>query len=921
MLRFISDSVTARSLTLASYTSTTAMTDEACVNFCIGKGAIYAGTEYAQECCKLFSPMPANVFVVFLQWTIDQTPLFMEKTSANINTCTDCGNSITNGGVAAAATDCNMACTGAAGEPCGAGNRLNVFMNTVATPPPGPVTNPGPTGWGLLGCYTDAVGARTLTVGVAAGGAATMTVESCVAACAGYTYAGVEYAAECYCGNAFSNGGGPAPDGFTGCNMPCNGNASEYCGGSNRLDVYQAGKVVSSSTTTSKATTTTTTSQVTTTTSGAANPTGWSLLGCYTDSVAARTLTVGMAVVGGPAAMTPQVCTAACQAAGYVLSGVEYSAECYCDNTLHNGGGPAPDGNTGCNMACNGNAAETCGGANRLDLYSYGGATASSATTTSVSKTTTTSATSTVTGLPTGWTYKGCWVDGTARILPFEQDSTTLTVQSCIATCAGLGYSIAGMEYSTQCFCGNFVQNGGALATADTDCAMACGGNAGEICGGPDRVSLYSNGTVKAYAAPTPLETGLPGNWVYQGCLADMVNYERTFPYAIDDLDTNNTAQSCLGLCSTYGYSAGGMEYGDQCYCGDLSNVLAAGATLIANTSCNTPCPGDPTQLCGGGNAIQYYRWDNLNTWNYASGNAAGAYQFLIGGLNIPLIVSPLVNGKVTFVSKYGTDPANSTGSYELDPSAIDDFSVAWRTMTGLQTDVFCSASLTLPDRVGRQINIGGWSGVSTYGIRLYWPDGSPGVQGVNEWKENQNELQLQKGRWYPSAMIMANGSILVVGGEAGSNGAPVPSLETLPTPAGGDTTLFMDWLNRTDPNNLYPFLVVLPSGGIFVAYYNEARILNEVTFATTTTLPNIPGAVNNFLAGRTYPLEGTTMILPQVYPYSAPLSILICGGSTPYQGIALDNCVTIQPEVTGAQWSIERMVSPSHRLYVPPPC
>ena len=65
--------------------------------------------------------------------------------------------------------------------------------------------------------------------------------------------------------------------------------------------------------------------------------------------------------------------------------------------------------------------------------------------------------------------------------------------------------------------------------------------------------------------------------------------------------------------------------------------------------------------------------------------------------------------------------------------------------------------------------------------------------------------------------MVMANGSVLVVGGESGSNGPPVPSLEVLPKPAGGETILTMDWLQRTDPNNLYPFLHMLPSGNIFV--------------------------------------------------------------------------------------------------------
>ena len=42
-----------------------------------------------------------------------------------------------------------------------------------------------------------------------------------------------------------------------------------------------------------------------------------------------------------------------------------------CGNDIVNGGGPAPDGNAGCNMACDGNSAETCGGPNRLDVYQY----------------------------------------------------------------------------------------------------------------------------------------------------------------------------------------------------------------------------------------------------------------------------------------------------------------------------------------------------------------------------------------------------------------------------------------------------------------------------------------------------------------------------------------------------------------------
>jgi hypothetical protein len=114
------------------------------------------------------------------------------------------------------------------------------------------------------------------------------------------------------------------------------------------------------------------------------------------------------------------------------------------------------------------------------------------------------------------------------------------------------------------------------------------------------------------------------------------------------------------------------------------------------------------------------------------------------------------------------------------------------------------------------------------------------------------------------AAAVLGNGSVLVIGGETGSNAAPQPNLEILPTPAGGDTVVDLDWLARTDPYNLYPFVFVLPSGRIFISkfflklishsifnharkvYYNEARILDPHTFDTVVQLPNLPASVNN---------------------------------------------------------------------------
>lgn len=405
----------------------------------------------------------------------------------------------------------------------------------------------------------------------------------------------------------------------------------------------------------------------------------------------------------------------------------------------------------------------------------------------------------------------------------------------------------------------------------------------------------------------------LPGNWQYQGCYEDNINKKHSLTWQ-NILPGTNSAPTCLNLCAQYGYMAAGMEYGSECYCGDESALVASGSRPLAEEECRIPCSGNLDFMCGGNSRLSYYKWvgDPLYVWHTPVGADMGSYQFLIGGVVVPLLTTTGINNKVVFLEKSGTGPPNTTGTYELDLAFINDFSKAWRPLH-VKTDIFCSGGVTLPDKAGRQLNVGGWSGVSTFGVRLYWPDGSPGVPGVNDWQENHKELALLNGRWYPTAMNMANGSVFIIGGEIGANSAPVPTCEILPRPPGGYAK-YLDWLQRTDPNNLYPFTFVLPSG-ILVIFYNEARIIDERTFETIKILPNLPGSVNNPYSGRTYPLEGTAVIMPQYPPYNEPLTVLVCGGSAEKDHMGVDNCVSTQPEAPNPTWTIERM--PSQRVLV----
>ncbi|KAH9169414.1 copper radical oxidase [Lactarius sanguifluus] len=508
--------------------------------------------------------------------------------------------------------------------------------------------------------------------------------------------------------------------------------------------------------------------------------------------------------------------------------------------------------------------------------------------------------------LPLGWTTLGCYTVDNMQSRVFQTelvDNQNVTIESCVTSCAAHNFKLARLEHGVQCLCGDSIVDG-AFTAPDSDCRMHKDDNNIEARGGLNRVSVYAS-----RAAPTVQTTDLPGQWQYSRCLVDP-SPNHVFPYRIT-LKNNNSAENCLSQCSAFGYSAAGMEYGRECWCGDVADITKNGGTTAPESDCTIPCSGDSLHLCGNVWRLQLYHWNGtLNNWGTSAN--IGRYEYLVSGLVPPILTTVGINGKVSFLEKFGSSEVKkSTGAYELDLSLVNDFSHAWREMH-VKSDVFCSGAVVLPDKAGRILNVGGYSQRSMFGLRLYAPDGSAGVNGTNDWEEDPVNFILQSRRWYPTALVLSNGSVLVMGGEDGANGPSASSVEILPRIPGGDTQVSLDWLNRTDPHNLYPFLHVLPSGLVFTGYYNEARLLDPVTFATVKVLPNIPGSVANPLAGRNYPFEGASVLLPQRAPYTDEVTVLICGGSDS-GGNALDNCVSIQPEAKNPTWVIERM--PSKRV------
>ncbi|KFY43411.1 hypothetical protein V494_02000 [Pseudogymnoascus sp. VKM F-4513 (FW-928)] len=230
------------------------------------------------------------------------------------------------------------------------------------------------------------------------------------------------------------------------------------------------------STTTAPPTSSTTVSPPTSTSTTPPQSTGWAALGCYTDSTTSRTLPHIASPAGGSATLTNALCQSTCKSLGYVLAGTEYSGECYCGNYVSSTAKPAT---SGCDMACKGDAAEKCGGADRISLSGFNGAEA------------------VVSPVPAskevvaGYEYKGCFLDSReARVLgPAELAHDALTLEKCAAFCEDHGYKVFGAEYGRECWCGS--ELGPTTEVGEEQCDQPCGGDGSEACGQGDRLSVY----------------------------------------------------------------------------------------------------------------------------------------------------------------------------------------------------------------------------------------------------------------------------------------------------------------------------------------------------------------------------------------------------------------------------------------------
>lgn len=302
-----------------------------------------------------------------------------------------------------------------------------------------------------------------------------MTVETCLSACDSFAYAALEYGRylshlspstfdylanfrdrECWCGDSLAPTATKA-SAESQCNMKCLGDATELCGGSNRLTLYTHNSAVK------------------------------------VQAKFAFAQQKASLISSASQTSTSSRSTSSSSSTSPLIESTAKSSSSHSSSTT----------------------SKTTSQTSSTTMK-----TSKSLSTTSKSSTHTTSTTSKTTLLPTpsqtigSYSYLGCANQTSPLALAgmSKTDSKKMTTETCQKYCLDNNYGLAATQNGGTCYCGNGLQSYSAVG--QKSCNVPCTGNNTEVCGGAKSLSVWNS--TSATIPPTAVKA--VGAYALQGC-------------------------------------------------------------------------------------------------------------------------------------------------------------------------------------------------------------------------------------------------------------------------------------------------------------------------------------------------------------------------------------------------------------------
>jgi hypothetical protein len=93
------------------------------------------------------------------------------------------------------------------------------------------------------------------------------------------------------------------------------------------------------------------------------------------------------------------------------------------------------------------------------------------------------------------------------------------------------------------------------------------------------------------------------GNYNLVGCVVDTVGARALSNYTFTS--STLSVENCVGACQAKGYAKAGMEFANQCYCGDSVAVTATTAPIA--DCMKLFCTGNSMEFCGAASRLLVY--------------------------------------------------------------------------------------------------------------------------------------------------------------------------------------------------------------------------------------------------------------------------------------------------------------------------
>jgi len=238
-----------------------------------------------------------------------------------------------------------------------------------------------------------------------------------------------------------------------------------------------------------------------------------------------------------------------------------------------------------------------------------------------------------------------------------------------------------------------------------------------------------------------------------------------------------------------------------------------------------------------------------------------------------PVHVALMHDGKVLVIAGSGNDPDDKN----LQAAVWDTKTATVRTFI-LAYDMFCSGMVVLPN--GSPLVIGGTVKYDPF-------FGQPLASTFNPATETFSSLpKMSGGRWYPTGVVLGNGSVMVYSGLNDTDG----SMNTTVQIWSGKAWTAAGTAFASVP--LYPRQHLLPDGKVFESGSNrDSQLYDPATHAFTTVATTIFGGTRDY---------GTSVLLPLTPANGFKPKVIILGGGSPS---ATDTTELIDLSVASPKW------------------